>query len=119
MATRTRKKDPVCDEIVARRKVFGMNQKQLANLADIDVSTLSRLETGKSDFTLRHLQKIARALRTTAAELLGGADIEAKLTLREERLLADFRETDERGRLTIEAVARAEREEYGGQHGTI
>jgi transcriptional regulator with XRE-family HTH domain len=48
----------------------GMTLEEVANRADIDVSTLSRLESGKRRLALDHLPRLAAALSVSADELL-------------------------------------------------
>ena len=51
----------------------GLTLKQVAERAHIDVSTLSRLETGKRRFALDHVPALAAALGVSADDLLGVA----------------------------------------------
>jgi transcriptional regulator with XRE-family HTH domain len=51
----------------------GLTLQQVAARASIDVSTLSRLESGKRRLALDHLPGLASALGVTADELLGSA----------------------------------------------
>lgn len=48
----------------------GMTLEDVARAADIDVSTLSRLESGKRRFALDHLPRLATALAVTTDELI-------------------------------------------------
>ena len=51
----------------------GLTLQQVAAAANIDVSTLSRLETGKRRLALDHIAPLAGALGVTTDELLGPA----------------------------------------------
>ena len=53
----------------------GLTLKQVAERAHIDVSTLSRLETGKRRFALDHVPALAAALGVSADDLLGVAPV--------------------------------------------
>jgi transcriptional regulator with XRE-family HTH domain len=51
----------------------GMTLQQVAEAANVDVSTLSRLETGKRRLALDHIPALAGALGVSTDELLGPA----------------------------------------------
>src|ERR671911_1476281 len=51
----------------------GLTLGQVAERANIDVSTLSRLEAGKRRLALDHIPALATALGVSADELLGAA----------------------------------------------
>jgi transcriptional regulator with XRE-family HTH domain len=53
------------------RTELGLTLQQVADRAHIDVSTLSRLESGKRRLTLDHLPGLAAALGVTLEELVG------------------------------------------------
>jgi transcriptional regulator with XRE-family HTH domain len=55
------------------RTASGLSLQQVAERAAIDVSTLSRLETGKRRLALDHLPALAAALGVSTDELLGTA----------------------------------------------
>jgi transcriptional regulator with XRE-family HTH domain len=66
------------DERVRRRlrelrTAQGMTLQQVADAAHLDVSTLSRLETGKRRLALDHIPGLAAALGVSADDLLGPA----------------------------------------------
>ena len=48
----------------------GLSQSQLANDAEIDLSTLSRMERGQLNFTIDTVIKIAKVLDVAPSELL-------------------------------------------------
>jgi transcriptional regulator with XRE-family HTH domain len=72
------KHDPKHDDVDARvrrrlrelRTQRGMTLEEVASRADIDVSTLSRLESGKRRLALDHLPRLASALSVTADDLM-------------------------------------------------
>jgi transcriptional regulator with XRE-family HTH domain len=51
----------------------GLTLQQVSELALIDISTLSRLESGKRRLALDHIPSLAAALGVSSDELLGGA----------------------------------------------
>lgn len=55
------------------RTASGMTLREVADAANLDVSTLSRLETGKRRLALDHIPALAAALGVSADELLGPA----------------------------------------------
>ena len=55
------------------RTAAGLTLLQVAELANIDVSTLSRLETGKRRLALDHIPALAGALGVSTDDLLGPA----------------------------------------------
>ena len=55
------------------RSEHGLTLQQVAERANIDVSTLSRLEAGKRRLALDHLPALAAALGVSADDLLGAA----------------------------------------------
>jgi transcriptional regulator with XRE-family HTH domain len=54
----------------------GLTLEEVATRADIDVSTLSRLESGKRRLALDHLPRLASALSVSTDELLRAPDAE-------------------------------------------
>ena len=64
--------DRPTDEFTTR---FERRIREVASRAHLDVSTLSRLETGKRRLTLDHLPMLADALGVTTDELLGAPGI--------------------------------------------
>jgi transcriptional regulator with XRE-family HTH domain len=55
------------------RKERGLTLQQVGERASIDVSTLSRLESGKRRFALDHIPGLAAALGVSTDELLGSS----------------------------------------------
>ena len=45
-----------------RRKEFGLTQSQLAKLSDIGVNTLTQIERGEGNPTVKVLEKVLRTL---------------------------------------------------------
>jgi transcriptional regulator with XRE-family HTH domain len=58
------------------RSERGLTLQQVADRASIDISTLSRLESGKRRLALDHLPALAAALGVSADELLGSAPLQ-------------------------------------------
>ena len=52
----------VGDIIKARRKEFGISQVRLAELSDISVNTLTQIERGEGNPTVKVLEKVLRTL---------------------------------------------------------
>jgi transcriptional regulator with XRE-family HTH domain len=48
--------------IKERKNILGINQGYLAELSEVGIATLKRLESGKGNITLNNLQKIADVL---------------------------------------------------------
>jgi transcriptional regulator with XRE-family HTH domain len=63
----------------------GLTLGQVAERASIDLSTLSRLESGKRRLALDHLPALAAALGVTADDLLGAAPAQDPRVRREPR----------------------------------
>lgn len=53
-----------------RRKVIGLSQEALANLAEIDRSHMGKIERGERNVTLLNVLRIARAIGAKPSELL-------------------------------------------------
>lgn len=56
----------------AHRKALGLSQEKLAHAADMHQTYVSSLEQGRRNPSFLSLLRIARALKTTPAKLLGG-----------------------------------------------
>ncbi|OOV20781.1 transcriptional regulator [Flavobacterium sp. LM4] len=52
------------DRIRELRKVKGLSQEALANLAEVDRTYVTKVETGKKNVTVKILEKIIIALNT-------------------------------------------------------
>src|ERR1700735_5372769 len=61
-------------DVLVRRRLLrmprGLTLEDVAQAADIDVSTLSRLESGKRRLALDHLPRLASALSVSTDELI-------------------------------------------------
>lgn len=64
----------VRQQLRALRLQRGMTLEDVASQADIDVSTLSRLESGKRRLALDHLPRLAKALSVSTDELLAAPE---------------------------------------------
>jgi transcriptional regulator with XRE-family HTH domain len=58
--------------VVERRQALDLSQKDLAEKLDIAAPTVSRIEHGQQNITIRTLCKVAEALEMTPAELFTG-----------------------------------------------
>ena len=56
--------------IEKRRKILGMSQAELAELTDLSISGISKIERGINNFSAESLSKIAIALDTSSSHLL-------------------------------------------------
>lgn len=59
--------------IQKRRKAIGMTQEELADKTDLDTSTISKFETGRTKISLPSLVEVANVLEMSADELLCGS----------------------------------------------
>jgi transcriptional regulator with XRE-family HTH domain len=62
------------DNIRAKREARAISQEQLAELADLDRTYISGVERGVRNLSLLSAFKIAKALKTTVADLCGGIE---------------------------------------------
>lgn len=60
------------DNVRARREAQDLSQEQLAERADLDRTYISGVERGVRNLSLISVVRIAKALKTSAAELCGG-----------------------------------------------
>jgi len=58
----------------ASREATGLSQVKVAQRSGVDLSFLNELENARADATTRTLLRLARALRTTPADLLRGIE---------------------------------------------
>lgn len=58
----------------AARASAGLTQDELAELAGVTLQTVSRIECGRRDPTIKTLRELARALRVSVAWLIGEAE---------------------------------------------
>ena len=54
--------DEIIKVIKERKDILKLNQEYLAELSEVGIATLKRLESGKGNITLNNLQKIADVL---------------------------------------------------------
>lgn len=54
------------------RKERGFTQEKLAEISNIDFTTLNKIENGKRSASLSTIEKIARALKIAVNELFSG-----------------------------------------------
>ena len=52
----------ITQQIKARREMLNVTQETLAELSELGLRTLKQIESGKGNFTLRSLQKLADVL---------------------------------------------------------
>jgi transcriptional regulator with XRE-family HTH domain len=62
------------DNIRAQREAKALSQEQLAELADLDRTYISGVERGVRNLSLLSAVRIAKALKTTVADLSGGIE---------------------------------------------
>jgi len=65
----------VGERIKSKREQMDLQQKDLARLAELSASFVSDVENGKKNISLPSLEKIAKVLGCTSAELLGGENV--------------------------------------------
>lgn len=59
------------ERIRKRRQELCWSQEKLAEMADISLNTVSRVEGGQSDMSIEVFRKLTQALGMSASELLG------------------------------------------------
>ena len=59
------------ERIRKRRQELRWSQEKLAEMADISLNTVSRVEGGQSDMSIEIFRRLAQALGLSASELLG------------------------------------------------
>lgn len=65
------------------RRARGLNQKELAEMAGVEQSTISKIERGFDGVTLRVLKQLADALRADVTELISEDRSQAEQALLE------------------------------------
>jgi len=60
----------VAENVRRARKAAGLSQEELAIEADVDRTYISQVERGKRNITVVVLARLARAMRTTVADLV-------------------------------------------------
>jgi transcriptional regulator with XRE-family HTH domain len=61
--------------ITRRRQELGLTQRAVAEKAGMQQANFYRIENGEQNVTIRTLCKIADALETTVADLVGGSSV--------------------------------------------
>lgn len=61
------------------RNLRGLTQEQLAEKADVNQATISKIEKGTANFTMEMIQKIAAALNVSPAELFGLPELQQRV----------------------------------------
>ena len=61
-----------------------LKQEELADLIDVSVAFMSRVETGKAEVNLKRLTQIAEVLKVSPGYLLTGSNRNSKTYLRED-----------------------------------
>lgn len=89
---------------------LGLGQQEVADQAGMPIRRYGSYERGERSISLEDAAKIADVLDCTLDELVGRrvSKSTSSLTVRERNLVATYRNTDERGRDAIDAVARSQ-----------
>lgn len=61
------------------RKAKGLSQAQLAEMAEVNQATISKIENGTANFTSEMVSKIASALNVSEAELFGLPELQLRV----------------------------------------
>lgn len=61
------------------RESKGLTQLDLSALCDIEKTNISRIESGKTNLTLKNLYKIAIALKTSMSEIVALDELDLKI----------------------------------------
>lgn len=60
------------------REKKGLTQLDLSSLCDMEKTNISRIESGKTNLTLKNLYKIATALETSMSEIVAINELDMK-----------------------------------------
>lgn len=63
------------ERIRERRQTLRWSQEKLAEMADVSLNTVSRIEGGQSDMSIEVFRRLAQALGTSASELVGDMEV--------------------------------------------
>lgn len=63
------------ERIRKRRQELHWSQEKLAEMADVSLNTVSRIEGGQSDMSIEVFRRLAQALGTSASELVGDMEV--------------------------------------------
>jgi transcriptional regulator with XRE-family HTH domain len=66
------------ERIRKRRQTLHWSQEKLAEMADVSLNTVSRIEGGQSDMSIEVFRRLAQALGMSASELVGDMEVMAK-----------------------------------------
>ncbi|PTX36571.1 helix-turn-helix domain-containing protein [Gemmobacter caeni] len=61
------------------RKAKGLSQAQLAEMAEVNQATISKIESGTANFTSEMVSKLAHALSVSEAELFGLPELQLRV----------------------------------------
>ena len=77
------------ERIRNRRQTLRWSQEKLAEMADVSLNTVSRIEGGQSDMSIEVFRRLAEALGMSASELVGDMQ---RMSVRMRRLQQKDRE---------------------------
>lgn len=63
------------ERIRNRRQTLRWSQEKLAEMADVSLNTVSRIEGGQSDMSIEVFRRLAEALGMSASELVGDMEV--------------------------------------------
>ena len=66
------------ERIRKRRQTLRWSQEKLAEMADVSLNTVSRIEGGPSDMTIEVFRRLAQSLGMSASELVGDMEVMVK-----------------------------------------
>lgn len=66
------------ERIRERRQTLRWSQEKLAEMADVSLNTVSRIEGGQSDMSIETFRRLAQSLRMSASELVGDMEVMVK-----------------------------------------
>ena len=66
------------ERIRKRRQTLRWSQEKLAEMVDVSLNTVSRIEGGQSDMSIEVFRRLAQALGMSASELVGDMEVMVK-----------------------------------------
>lgn len=66
------------ERIRERRQTLRWSQEKLAEMADVSLNTVSRIEGGQSDMSIETFRRLAQSLGMSASELVGDMEVMVK-----------------------------------------
>ena len=66
------------ERIRKRRQTLRWSQERLAEMADVSLNTVSRIEGGQSDMSIEVFRRLAQSLGMSASELVGDMEVMVK-----------------------------------------